>query len=270
MLERQELEIFLTLAEELHFGRTAERTRVSTARVSQTIGALERRVGALLFRRTSRRVALTAIGRQLEQDLRPAWSPVEAGFARALNAGRGFNGVLRVGFTGTPGGQLLVDVAELCGQRQPECEVVIREVQPGDAAPWLLAGEVELLLTCLPLAPEELVAGPVLVTEPQLLALPARHRLAGRAEVSLAELGDLRMLGAETSLQEALTLVGAGRAVFPVGAHVRRYHPRPDVGYVRLQGADPSEWRLHWRADGVTARVRLFEEAVRELLGVAA
>ncbi|WP_457028852.1 LysR family transcriptional regulator [Kitasatospora sp. P5_F3] len=270
MLERHELEIFLTLAEELHFGRTAERMHLSTARVSQTIGALERRVGALLFRRTSRRVELTAIGLRLEQDLRPARDLIEAGLARAVNAGRGFSGVLRVGFTGTPGGQLLVDAAELCRKRQPECEVVIREVQPGDAAAWLLTGEVELVLTCLPLASsvEGLVAGPVLVTEAQLLAVPGGHRLAGRESVSVAELGELRLLAAETSLQEALTLVGAGQGVFPVGAHVRRYHPRPDVGYVRLDGAEPLEWRLHWRADGATARVRLFEEVMRELLGV--
>ena len=71
MLERYELETFLTLAEELHFGRTAERTHVSTARVSQTIKKLERRVGAPLFNRTSRHVELTPIGRQLYDDLTP-------------------------------------------------------------------------------------------------------------------------------------------------------------------------------------------------------
>ncbi|MER5862627.1 LysR substrate-binding domain-containing protein [Kitasatospora sp. NPDC002040] len=270
MLERHELEAFLTLAEELHFGRTAERMRVSTGRVSQIIGALERRVGALLFRRTSRRVELTAIGRRLEQDLRPAWEAIGAGLERAVRAGRGFDGELRVGFTGTPGGQLLVDAAELCRARQPGCEVVIREVQPADAAARLLGGEVELLLTCLRLEVDGLAAGPVLVTEPQLLAVPAGHRLAGRESVPVAELDGVRVLDPEAGLQEVLTFVGAGQGVCPVGAHVRRYHPRPDVRYVRLDGAAPLHWRLHRRADGATARVRLFEEALRELLdGVA-
>ena len=63
-MERREIEIFLTLADELHFGRTAERLLVSTARVSQTIKNLERRFGALLFERTSRRVTLTPVGRR--------------------------------------------------------------------------------------------------------------------------------------------------------------------------------------------------------------
>jgi DNA-binding transcriptional LysR family regulator len=52
-MERRLIEIFLTVAEELHFGRTAERLHVSTARVSQTVKQLERRVGVLLFERTS-------------------------------------------------------------------------------------------------------------------------------------------------------------------------------------------------------------------------
>ena len=67
---RHELEAFLTLAEELHFGRTAARLHVSTARISQTIRALELRVGMRLFARTSRRVSLLPVGQQLLDDLR--------------------------------------------------------------------------------------------------------------------------------------------------------------------------------------------------------
>ncbi len=54
-MDQTELECFLVLAEELHFGRTADRLRLSRARVSQLIQKLERRVGAPLFTRTSRR-----------------------------------------------------------------------------------------------------------------------------------------------------------------------------------------------------------------------
>ncbi|WP_194922364.1 LysR family transcriptional regulator, partial [Catenulispora rubra] len=76
MLERHELEAFLTLAEQLHFGRTAELLNVSPARISQTIAKVERRVGVPLFRRTSRRVELTAAGSALYADLRPAWTTI--------------------------------------------------------------------------------------------------------------------------------------------------------------------------------------------------
>ncbi|WP_316522109.1 helix-turn-helix domain-containing protein [Kitasatospora brasiliensis] len=56
MLERVEAEVFLALAEELHFGRTAERLHLTTGRVSQVVRKLERRIGGPLFDRTSRSV----------------------------------------------------------------------------------------------------------------------------------------------------------------------------------------------------------------------
>jgi uncharacterized protein (TIGR03382 family) len=97
MPERHEVEAFLTLAEELHFGRTAERLRVSTTRVSQTIRKLERGIGAPLFDRTSRSVSLTPIGRQLRDELRPAYDQVLKSFQNASATGRGVTGTLTLG-----------------------------------------------------------------------------------------------------------------------------------------------------------------------------
>ena len=121
MLERHEIDAFLTLAEELHFGRAAERLHVSTARVSQTIRKLERRVGVPLFNRTSRRVELSAVGRRLNEDLRPAWEQVAAALTRAIDTGRGFTGTLRVCFTGAAGGVGADDTTRLgsSGRRLP-------------------------------------------------------------------------------------------------------------------------------------------------------
>src|SRR3954453_15045174 len=98
MLERHELEAFLAVAEELHFGHAAERLRISTTRVSQTIRKLERRVGVALFNRTSRRVELSPAGETLYEDPRPAWQQIPAAVDRATQTGRGFAGVLRVCF----------------------------------------------------------------------------------------------------------------------------------------------------------------------------
>jgi Bacterial regulatory helix-turn-helix protein, lysR family len=64
-VDTTEIEVFLVLAEELHFGRTAERLRLPQPRVSRLVAALERRVGGTLFERTSRRVRLTPLGQQL-------------------------------------------------------------------------------------------------------------------------------------------------------------------------------------------------------------
>jgi DNA-binding transcriptional LysR family regulator len=271
MVERHELEAFLTLAEELHFGRTAERMRVSTARVSQTIRKLERRIGAPLFTRTSRRVALTAIGRRLHADVRPGWEQIEAGLARAVAAGRGLGGTLRAGFVGAAGGQLLLEAAELFRGRYPECEVRTREAQLADGLPWLRAGEVEVLLATLPVEEAGLTTGPVLVTEKRMLAVAAGHPFARRASVSVEDLAHLTVVGTAAgppaaTFQEALTLVGADRGVFPVGAQARRYYARPGVVYVPFRDAPPLEWALIWRTDGATALVRAFAEAVHGLV----
>ena len=61
-VELREIRVFLTLAEELHFGRTADRLGLTQSRVSQSLRALERKLGEDLVHRTSRRVALTAPG----------------------------------------------------------------------------------------------------------------------------------------------------------------------------------------------------------------
>ncbi|MER7770104.1 LysR family transcriptional regulator [Kitasatospora sp. NPDC096140] len=289
MLERHELEAFLTLAEELHFGRTAERLHVSTARVSQTIAKLERRIGVPLFHRTSRRVELSPVGRQLQAEVRPAWELITEAFGRAVEAGRGLTGLLRVAFDGPAAGQLLVGAARVFRDRHPDCEVRIREAHLPDVLPWLRAGEVDLALTGRPVHAEGVTEGPVLVREPRMLAVPAGHAFARRTVVSVEDLARVTVLQLPESvpdslrhdlaprrtpagkpvppgpsaatLNEALTLVGAGEGVFAVGAHVRRYFARPDVVYVPFEDAAPVEWGLVWLAEGATARVRAFGEA---------
>lgn len=292
MLERHELEAFLTLAEELHFGHAAERLHVSTARVSQTIRKLERRVGVPLFDRTSRRVALSPVGRQLYEDLRPAWAQVADALTRAIETGRGFTGTLRVSFTGAASGQLLVGVTESFRARHPDCDVQIREAQLAELMPWLRDGTVDLALATFPVREPGIVTGPVLVTEARFLAVPIGHAFASRDTVSLDELATVTMLRLPDTLpeslradrtpdttpaghpirpgrsaatfQELLTLVGAGHGVFPVGANVRRYYARPDIAYVHLHDAPPLEWGLLWRADNATARVHAFSDAAHE------
>src|SRR5215218_4187990 len=135
--ERHELETLLTLAEELHFGRTAARLHVSTARVSQTIQALERRVGAALFHRTSRRVELSPLGRQLHDEIKPAWTQITAAMSRAIDVGRGITGTLRVAFIGAAAGHLLMRATEFFSSQHAGCQLHIREAQIVDVLPWL-------------------------------------------------------------------------------------------------------------------------------------
>lgn len=288
-MERYEIETFLTLAEELHFGRTAVRLRITTARVSQVIGKLERRVGAPLFERTSRSVTLTPIGQRLHDDLRPAFERLEAALTGAVAAGRGVTGKLRVGFVGAAAGRLLLQATESFTARHPECEITIGEVRMGGAVEKLRADELDVAIACLPVVGPDMSNGPVLLSEPRMMAVSAAHPLARRTSVSVEDLADTKVLQAPCSLpdhwrdpdsprrtpagrpipegatahtfQEMLTLVGAGQGVFPVGAHASLFNARPDVAFVPFHDTPPLDWGLVWRTSRANARVRAFVEA---------
>jgi DNA-binding transcriptional LysR family regulator len=296
-VEQRDIEIFLTLAEELHFGRTAERLHVSTARVSQSIAKWERRVGVGLFERTSRRVALTPVGRQLRADIGPAYRQLLAGIEGAVSAGRDVGGLLRVGFFSAAGGRLVVEAAGAFGARYPDCEVRIREVQFREGiGPLLHAGELDMLLA---LAGEPgLTASPVLFRARCLLAVSARHRLAGRDGVDLADVGREVVLrhpppmpdywaqalaprlppGARPArrgpacgtVQEMLAVIGAGQGVFPFPDQAACYYQRPDVAFVPIRDAPPFEWRFLWRRGNGTARVRAFAQTAQDTLSTRA
>ncbi|ALG12385.1 LysR family transcriptional regulator [Kibdelosporangium phytohabitans] len=275
-MERHEVEALLALAEELHFGRTARRLHVTTGRVSQTIRHLERRVGVPLFERTSRHVALTPVGKQLVDDVRPAYEQLRAGLARAIEAGRGHDGELTAGFVGAAAAGMVVGAEQRFRAAFPGCSVRLKEMHLGDAPQRLRDGEIDVMLGCLPLDGRDLVTGPVLLAEQWLLAAPAGHRLARRSGVHLADLagqvflqapcglsfeGTARGPGAET-FQEILTLVSAGKGIFAVGAHTARFHDRPDIAYVPILDAPVLEWGPVWRATNENARVRGFVDAL--------
>ncbi|MEU7897366.1 LysR substrate-binding domain-containing protein [Nonomuraea sp. NPDC049152] len=290
-MDGREIETFLTLAEELHFGRTAERLHLSQANVSQTIKKIERQIGAPLFERTSRHVALTAIGRRLREDIEPAYRLIQQGMARAAAAGRDVTGALRVGFLGAATGAALSKVIERFRQSYPGCVVHLREIQISEGPGPLRTGELDVLGAPLPCHAPDLVTGPLLYREQRMLAVPAGHRLARREWVThedLAEAPVLTMMSAWPdsltddrvprltpsgrridlgpgiwTFQEALALIAASKGIFPVGAQVIDYYARPGVTYVPFKDGTPLEWGLVWRGAAETERIRAFAAIAR-------
>ncbi|GGT30522.1 LysR family transcriptional regulator [Streptomyces purpureus] len=292
MLERIELEAFLTLAEELHFGRTAERLGVTTGRVSQTVKKLERRFGTPLFTRTSRTVRLTAVGTLLRDDLLPAHRQILAALERATAAGRSVKGTLSLGFATPWGGELMARAADAFAADHPSAEVRIQEVQLDSGLRPLHEGELDLHLTAFPVREPGLTTGPVLYREPRVLLVPADHPLARRGSVGLEDLAGVPMVTptgsaprywldahyprrtpsgraiakgpAAASWQEVLSHVGAGRGVSPGAAGGARYHPRPGITYVPFHDAPPIEYGLTWPSAADNALLRAFVTTVLE------
>src|SRR5690349_8559553 len=96
-VELRELRAFLALAEELHFGRTADRLGLTQSRVSQTIRALERKVGTQLAHRTSRRVELTAAGHRFRAEVAAAVGALDSVLRTTSDRARRTGGPVRLG-----------------------------------------------------------------------------------------------------------------------------------------------------------------------------
>ncbi|MGP4018289.1 LysR family transcriptional regulator [Saccharopolyspora sp. 5N708] len=293
-MERDELECFLTLAEELHFGRTAERMRLSRARVSQLIQRLERRVGAQLFVRTSRRVALTSLGRQLRGDLEPHYRAIEAALLRAAASARGIDGVLHVGFSNPLAGEIVLKAAEALRAAHRGLAVEICEVPLSNPYGQLRKGEFDVQLTELPVREEDLGEGPTLLTETRTLAIASGHPLSKRDAVSVEDLASVRLLTidgelpnywlehhvpthtpggrpigrgpAVTNMQEALMLVAGGKGALLTAAHTATYYARPGVAYVPLADSDPVGYGLVWRVGDNTSAIKAFARTATDMV----
>ncbi|MBR8641705.1 LysR family transcriptional regulator [Streptomyces tuirus] len=277
-LELRELECFLVLAEELHFGRTGERLYVSQSRVSQLLSALERRVGGRLVQRTSRRVALTPLGERFVARLRPAYGGLREAVEDARAAARGVEGALRIGFQGTADTRLTAAVRAF-RSAHPECATDLVEIPLADPFGAVREGVVDAAVVLLPVEEPDLVLGPVFSRRPQTVAVGRDHPFASLPRVTAAEVAAAPLVTAAppapaywrtahapsavpgpsvTTLQEGLTQVAAGLAGMLLCRPTAAYHRREDVVFVPVEGVPESALGLVWHRDGETAAVRAF------------
>ncbi|GGR99419.1 LysR family transcriptional regulator [Micromonospora fulviviridis] len=287
-MELRDIEIFLTLAAELHFGRTAERLRVSQARVSQSIKQQERRIGGALFERTSRSVRLTPLGERLRARLDVGYGEIMAGLDEAAATARGQVGTLTIG-TFDAHAQEIAAVLDLFRQRHPQCEVRMREILPTDPFGGLRSGRVDVGLLWLPVREPDLVVGPELFTEPLVLAVAPDHPLAGRGQVEMEDLGDypvvypdgpvpdyvweahtasvtpagrpIRSGATVTTLAEAFAAISAGGVISPIGSYTAASRLRRDITFLPIIDGPIMRYAPVWRSTGETPLVRAFLRA---------
>jgi DNA-binding transcriptional LysR family regulator len=290
-VELRDIEIFLTLAEELHFGRTAERLRLTTARVSQSIRKQERRIGAPLFDRTTRTVSLTPTGEQLHTDLKAAYGQIRAAIDAATARE---TTTLTLGVFGAQTYEL-VPVIDRFRASNPHCDLLFREVHFSDPFGALRAGQVDLQTCWLPVREPDLTVGPTVIIDPLLLMLASTHPLATRTSVVLEDLGDCVLprianavpdywesavipthtpsgrpipRGPEVStFQEIQATVVANQAVCVVFAEASRFYQRPGIVYLPIRDAPLGHWALVWRTATESPLVRAFADAARTLDG---
>ena len=184
-VELREIRVFLALAEELHFRRTADRLGLTQSRVSQSLRSLEHKLGLELVHRTSRRVTLSPAGERFREEISAAYGELVAALRQTHEVGVAVAGELRLGAhnAAAVGARLLgvIDAFEAANER---CAVQVVELSFGDRFDSLRRGEIDLMLTRLPVDEPDLVVGPLVDREPRVLAVAHDHPLATAAPPS--------------------------------------------------------------------------------------
>jgi len=190
MMELRHLRYFIAVAEELNFTRAATRLHIGQPPLSMQIRDLEEEIGVRLFERGPRRVALSTAGERFLLHARRILDGVEEAVAEARRAARGELGELRVGFTSSlPFTDLLPDALNAYRRRFPQVRLQLREMFTPEQFQALVRGELDVGFVRLQAGtpPAGIVLREV-ARNPLRLVVNAAHRLAGAAQVRLAEL----------------------------------------------------------------------------------
>jgi DNA-binding transcriptional LysR family regulator len=289
-VDTADIEIFLTLAEELHFGRTAERLHLAQPRVTRVISALEGQAGGKLFERTSRKVRLTPLGARLRDRLKPAYIQLIEAFDDARHEAKDKAGELRIGFTLTTQGEALTRLASAFEADHCGCRAVLSEVDLARPYEALRNGEVDVLVNWLAVDEPDLTIGPAIECRERMLAVGRTHPLAKQRTIDAEELADYANTGFIQSLPPALVdaimppqtpsgrpvrrtqsrgvyemqdEIARGLSVHPTLANVVAFR-RDDIVLIPIDGLPPLPLGLIWCTGHENARIRALADTARQ------
>ncbi|QGK70464.1 LysR family transcriptional regulator [Allosaccharopolyspora coralli] len=176
MFTLSQLTGFVAVAEEGHFGRAADRLRMTQPPLSRQIQQLEKQLQTRLIDRSSRTVRLTPAGRAFLQDARRLLRDAENAALSVRRATDGHAGVVRMGFTATSAHDVLGGLLSCAREHLPHVEFVLRELVTRDQMERISSGALDLGLARPPARPE--LTSRLLRSEPLVAALPEGHPLA--------------------------------------------------------------------------------------------
>ena len=295
-MELRHLRYFIAVAEELHFGRAAQRLRITQPPLSFQIQSLERELGVRLFVR-GRRVQLTEAGRALLTKARETIEAADAAARAAQQAGLLVNGRLRVGYPAAGVFELPPLALRTFQERFPSVGVETVVASTGAHLEALAADQLDVAFVRVGVLDREVMQFKALQPEPLLLAVPEDHGLARLPVVPVARLagepivlfphahepllyrylvtdvlGRSRVVPSvvleATTLESACCAVAARLGVAFVGQQMAEIFTMPGVVYRPFAPPTPlSRLGVAWRLDTAPNNVRWFLEILDELAG---
>jgi DNA-binding transcriptional LysR family regulator len=186
-LELRHLRYFIAVAETLHFGKAAAQLGMAQPPLSQQIKTLENIVGYRLFDRTTRGVRLTAVGQYLVERAHKALDRVDQDVEMARRLGKGQEGILSVGFSGSVMFTRMPFVIERYRRLYPKVELYLQELGTAEQMSALKEGALDLGFL-RDGEPDGAVTIEPLVSEQFVAILPKQHPLAARTSLRPADL----------------------------------------------------------------------------------
>jgi DNA-binding transcriptional LysR family regulator len=186
-VDRSGLECFVALAEELHFGRAAERCHISQPAMSQQILRLERALDVRLAHRNNRTVSLTRAGDAFLGEARTLLRQMNNAAALALRTDRGEVGRLRLGVTAPALYVVFPEIASLFRERLPNVGLEVREMTTAEEEHALRRGDLDVGLVHPPLDDAGLAVEEI-GSAPFHIVLPVGHPLTARKSLALGDL----------------------------------------------------------------------------------
>ncbi|WP_207841197.1 LysR family transcriptional regulator [Williamsia soli] len=297
-MDVDQLRSFLAVAEELHFGRAAERLHVAQPPLSRTIKNLERELGTRLFDRNTRSVRLTASGHALIGPAQEVLEALRRAEGAVQSADDGEVGTVRIAFAGVSTHRLVARLARVVRSQRPGIKLELSSqnfAQP--AMKKLIQGDTDIALGRWDVIPSD-VDTQVVMPDSLVVALPDTHALAGARHLSIARLaGDgfvslpphegavlpdrLRRLASENAFvadvvqiapdtQTALALVSAEVGCHLTLASVAENVTDPHIVFVPLdEGSLDVDLRAAWRRSDPSPALRAVLDEVLALNGPA-
>jgi DNA-binding transcriptional LysR family regulator len=284
-VDLRKLRYFLAVAEELHFGRAAERLHIAQPVLSRQIRVLEGELGTELFMRDRRGTVLTPAGEQLVHEAGPLLANADALLRRVHAAGEGVTR-LTIGFMP---GITLTPVVRRLRERQPGLDVRMLRTGWHDQVEVLHDARADVGIVRLPIDPAGLEIRP-LYTEPRLAVVASAHRLAGKEAIRVADLatdhllqdpdavpewrdiavelrtGERRPVPVINSVEEKLELVAGGQGIAVIPASTANFYTRPGIAAIPVEDLGPNHVAAAWPTGRTTALIQEFVDAAATLL----
>ncbi len=290
-MELRHLRSFLAVADTLNFRQAAEHVHITQSALSRQIQQLEETLGAMLFDRSRRTVALTAAGRAFLPEAKQTLARAKQAQRTAQRAARGEVGRLVVGFVGPAIYSTLPHIIRAFQAATPDVELVLREMRSHAQRDALQQGTIDVAFAGLQPKNAKLVSEPV-GRDAVMVALPADHRLTGVDAIDLADLSEDPFIiferAFEPELFDALIalcqragfspqiaqqanrifvilgLVAAGLGVAFAPRSVQDAFSTQEVVFKRVLDATPTPTlRIVWRADNASPVLARFVETAR-------